>query len=51
VFEYTFQMPNNPDKKHVVMWDYHIGLVRITPFFKALDYSKVGLEHVHINYP
>ncbi|KAK3673276.1 hypothetical protein LTR78_006821 [Recurvomyces mirabilis] len=42
VFEYTFQMPNNPEKKHVVMWDYQIGLVRITPFFKALDYSKTA---------
>ena len=23
------------------MWDYQVGLVRITPFFKALKYSKV----------
>lgn len=23
------------------MWDYNIGLVRITPFFKCLQYSKV----------
>lgn len=23
------------------MWDYNIGLVRITPFFKALEYPKV----------
>lgn len=30
------------NRTHVVMWDYQIGLVRITPFFKACDYSKVG---------
>lgn len=24
------------------MWDYQVGLVRITPFFKALKYSKVS---------
>ena len=23
------------------MWDYNIGLVRITPFFKCCKYSKV----------
>jgi hypothetical protein len=23
------------------MWDYNIGLVRITPFFKSCKYSKV----------
>lgn len=23
------------------MWDYNIGLVRITPFFKCCNYSKV----------
>jgi hypothetical protein len=23
------------------MWDYNIGLVRITPFFKSCNYSKV----------
>lgn len=40
VFQYTFKMPHT-EKKHVVMWDYNIGLVRITPFFKALDHPKV----------
>ncbi|KAL9632846.1 MAG: hypothetical protein Q9204_003634 [Flavoplaca sp. TL-2023a] len=39
VFQYTFQMTHD-DKRHTVMWDYNIGLVRITPFFKALDYPK-----------
>ena len=23
------------------MWDYNVGLVRITPFFKCCKYSKV----------
>lgn len=26
------------------MWDYNIGLVRITPFFKCLKYSKVRMS-------
>lgn len=34
-------MPGDPQKVYTVMWDYQIGLVRITPFFKALEYSKV----------
>ncbi|EME46120.1 hypothetical protein DOTSEDRAFT_51684 [Dothistroma septosporum NZE10] len=41
VFQYTFIIPGDPDNRtHVVMWDYQIGLVRITPFFKACKYSK-----------
>ncbi|KAI5367388.1 Putative transcription regulator HTH, APSES-type DNA-binding domain-containing protein [Septoria linicola] len=41
VFQYTFIVPGDPDgRTHVVMWDYQIGLVRITPFFKACKYSK-----------
>ncbi|KAL9580685.1 MAG: hypothetical protein Q9212_004344 [Teloschistes hypoglaucus] len=39
VFQYTFQMPHE-EKRQTVMWDYNNGLVRITPFFKALDYAK-----------
>ncbi|KAL8802006.1 MAG: hypothetical protein Q9182_004083 [Xanthomendoza sp. 2 TL-2023] len=39
VFQYTFQMPND-EKRQTVMWDYNIGLVRITPFFKALGFPK-----------
>ncbi|KAK6436323.1 hypothetical protein LTR95_007479, partial [Oleoguttula sp. CCFEE 5521] len=36
VFQYTFSVPDDPDRRtHVVMWDYQIGLVRITPFFKS----------------
>lgn len=43
MFQYTFRVLNDPEnKEHVVMWDYQVGLVRITPFFKALKYSKVS---------
>lgn len=43
VFQYTFRVPGDTEnREHVVMWDYQVGLVRITPFFKALKYSKVG---------
>jgi hypothetical protein len=24
-----------------VLWDYQVGLVRVTPFFKVFDFSKV----------
>lgn len=41
VFQYTFRLPEDQSKEYVVMWDYQIGLVRITPFFKACKYSKV----------
>ena len=34
-------MPHE-EKRQTVMWDYNNGLVRITPFFKALEYSKVS---------
>ncbi|KXS99262.1 hypothetical protein AC578_6212 [Pseudocercospora eumusae] len=40
VFTYTFSLPSEPNKDYAVMWDYQIGLVRITPFFKACKYSK-----------
>ncbi|KAI9736759.1 MAG: hypothetical protein M1834_000963 [Cirrosporium novae-zelandiae] len=39
VFQYTFQRPGE-EKEYNVMWDYNIGLVRITPFFKCCKYSK-----------
>ncbi|KAI4171579.1 MAG: hypothetical protein LQ343_004171 [Gyalolechia ehrenbergii] len=39
VFQYTFQMPHD-EKRQTVMWDYNNGLVRVTPFFKALEYPK-----------
>lgn len=40
VFQYTFQIPGE-EKQWTVMWDYNIGLVRITHLFKCNDYSKV----------
>lgn len=40
VFQYTFKIPDQ-DREYTVMWDYNIGLVRITPFFKCCQYSKV----------
>ncbi|KAK2630614.1 hypothetical protein QTJ16_001434 [Diplocarpon rosae] len=39
VFQYVFKVPGD-EKEYVVMWDYNIGLVRITPFFKCCKYSK-----------
>ncbi|RDL33765.1 DNA-binding of Mlu1-box binding protein MBP1 [Venustampulla echinocandica] len=39
VFQYTFKVPGD-EKVYTVMWDYNIGLVRITPFFKCCKYSK-----------
>lgn len=41
VFHYEFKRPGN-EKPFVVMWDYQVGLVRITPFFKCLQFSKVS---------
>ncbi|KAF1349558.1 transcription regulator HTH, apses-type DNA-binding domain-containing protein, partial [Delphinella strobiligena] len=40
LFQYVFYMPNDPNREYVVMWDYQNGLVRITPFFKSLNYPK-----------
>ncbi|KAL9598120.1 MAG: hypothetical protein Q9179_004024 [Wetmoreana sp. 5 TL-2023] len=46
VFQYTFQMPHD-EKRQTVMWDYNNGLVRVTPFFKALEYPKnAGLREI-----
>ena len=44
VFQYTFRMPGD-DREYTVMWDYNIGLVRVTPFFKCCKYSKVRWNH------
>ena len=40
VFQYTFRVPGE-ETEYTVMWDYNVGLVRITPFFKCCRYSKV----------
>ncbi|KAL2111428.1 hypothetical protein VUR80DRAFT_10093 [Thermomyces stellatus] len=39
VFKYDFKPPGD-DNEYTVMWDYNIGLVRMTPFFKCCQYSK-----------
>lgn len=41
VFQYTYRVPGE-EKEYVVVWDYNVGLVRMTPFFKSLKHSKVG---------
>jgi hypothetical protein len=41
VFQYTYKRPGE-EKEYVVVWDYNVGLVRMTPFFKSFKYSKVG---------
>jgi hypothetical protein len=43
VFQYTFKLPGE-EREYVVMWDYNIGLVRITPFFKCCKYSKASSD-------
>ncbi|KAG0649510.1 hypothetical protein D0Z07_4562 [Hyphodiscus hymeniophilus] len=39
VFQYIFKVPGD-DKDYTVMWDYNVGLVRITPFFKCYHTSQ-----------
>ncbi|PSR92158.1 transcription regulator HTH, apses-type DNA-binding domain-containing protein, partial [Coniella lustricola] len=39
VFQYIFNVPED-DNEYTVMWDYNVGLVRMTPFFKCCRYSK-----------
>lgn len=41
VYQYTFKVPGD-ERTYTVMWDYNVGLVRITPFFKCCQYAKVG---------
>ncbi|PHH64799.1 hypothetical protein CDD81_3865 [Ophiocordyceps australis] len=39
-FSYEFCVPGQ-SSTYKVMWDYNIGLVRMTPFFKCLGYAKM----------
>ncbi|KAF9870370.1 APSES transcription factor Xbp1 [Colletotrichum karsti] len=39
VFKYEFKVPGE-ETDFTVMWDYNVGLVRMTPFFKCCKYSK-----------
>jgi hypothetical protein len=41
VFQYTYKLPGE-EKEYVVVWDYNVGLVRMTPYFKSCKYSKVS---------
>lgn len=41
VFQYTYKRPGD-ERVWLVVWDYNVGLVRITPFFKSCKYSKVS---------
>ncbi|KAF4513566.1 hypothetical protein G6O67_000821 [Ophiocordyceps sinensis] len=38
-FKYEFRVPGQ-QAAYKIMWDYNIGLVRMTPFFKSLGYPK-----------
>ncbi|OAQ97034.1 hypothetical protein LLEC1_05785, partial [Akanthomyces lecanii] len=41
VLKYEFRRPDGENQgDFTVMWDYDVGLVRITPFFKCLGYAK-----------
>jgi hypothetical protein len=42
VFRYEFTLPGQ-DTEYAVMWDYNVGLVRMTPFFKCCRYGKVSI--------
>ncbi|KAJ3489951.1 hypothetical protein NLG97_g5888 [Lecanicillium saksenae] len=40
VLKYEFRSRGDNPGDFTVMWDYDVGLVRITPFFKCLGYAK-----------
>lgn len=43
VLKYEFRRPDGEvPGDFTVMWDYDVGLVRITPFFKCLGFAKVS---------
>lgn len=46
MFQYEFRVPGD-DTPYTIMWDYSVGLVRMTPFFKCRGYSKVSLADPH----
>ncbi|KAF2739651.1 hypothetical protein EJ04DRAFT_540537 [Polyplosphaeria fusca] len=39
VFQFSYKIPDQ-EREWVVIWDYNVGLVKITPFFKSLNYTK-----------
>lgn len=52
VFHYTFRYKAGSDeeKDWVVMWDYNIGLVRITPFFKCMHGHRKVCYFRHLSF-
>ncbi|TQV98820.1 hypothetical protein V2A60_007483 [Cordyceps javanica] len=40
VLKYDFRSQTDPPADYTVMWDYDVGLVRITPFFKCMGFAK-----------
>lgn len=51
VFYYQFKLPGQAESEEPwwVMWDYNIGLVRMTHLFKSNGHSKVcHLPHLPI---
>jgi hypothetical protein len=46
VYQYTFRYGDSGES-WIMMWDYNIGLVRITHLFKALGYTKVFSSILH----
>lgn len=49
MFQYTYKRPGD-EKEYVVVWDYNVGLVRMTPFFKSCKFTKVS-RAVYIERP
>ncbi|KAH6632635.1 hypothetical protein F5144DRAFT_257115 [Chaetomium tenue] len=42
-FHYDFKLPDGDgETNYTVMWDYNVGLVRMTSFFKCLHYGKTA---------
>ena len=48
VFQYVFKVEG---VEYVVMWDYNVGLVRMTPFFKCCKYPKVSIDTFVLYWP
>lgn len=47
VYQYTYRVPGSGKdgkeaKAWAVLWDYNVGLVRMTPFFRSLAQNKVN---------
>jgi len=49
-FHYEFKVPGD-DAIYRVMWDYNVGLVRMTSFFKCRGYSKVSTVFLATPFP